>query len=58
MGFVPFAEFMVRAMSRELALMLERFENVGYAADIAGLRRELPGVRNFASFLREARNGR
>ncbi|MGC1299300.1 MAG: NmrA/HSCARG family protein, partial [Alloacidobacterium sp.] len=30
----------VRQYSKEMALMLEWFENVGYSADIAGLERE------------------
>jgi uncharacterized protein YbjT (DUF2867 family) len=34
----------VRQYSKEMALMLQWFENVGYSADIAGLEREFGGA--------------
>lgn len=44
----------VRAFSEDLALMLEWFNDSGYQADIAELRRRHPGLRTLADWLRES----
>jgi uncharacterized protein YbjT (DUF2867 family) len=44
-GYVEVPLDQVRQMSEDMALMYEWFENVGYSADVEGLRRDYPEVK-------------
>jgi hypothetical protein len=49
---VPFEAFEQQA-GAEMAAMYRWFENVGYAADLAQLKREFPEPSHFESYLRD-----
>ena len=51
--YVQVSREAIAAQSEDLALMFDFFERDGYHADIAGLRKEYPGLRTFDSWLRK-----
>lgn len=51
--FQPLPISALRSFSEEMATMYEWFERVGYRADIAAVRRLIPGLRTFEQWLGE-----
>jgi uncharacterized protein YbjT (DUF2867 family) len=49
---IPFEAF-EQQIGEELTIMFRWFENVGYAADLAQLKRDFPALTNFESYLRD-----
>lgn len=49
---IPFEAF-EQQIGEELTIMYRWFENVGYAADLAQLKRDFPAPTNFESYLRD-----
>ena len=49
---IPFEAFEQQA-GAEITIMYRWFENVGYAADLAQLKREFPEPTDFESYLRD-----
>jgi hypothetical protein len=49
---IPFEAF-EQQIGEELTIMYRWFENVGYAADLAQLKRDFPAQTDFESYLRD-----